>query len=113
MTTQLAPNSQNEEFCPDWPDTCLCPIVPTHQPLPVQETPCGHCSEGRARTPMTSPAQTQGRDATRLLVMAGAGYCPRCRSILCADCGDQDDPQMSHTCASRPAPGRSTLPGDG
>ena len=93
------PNSEGGEFCPDFPSPCICPIEPQHKHLPVHRSPCGHC-RGKVEVPSSAPegAALSVHD----VVMAGGGYCSRCRQNICATCSDKDPSWINYDCVSRP-----------
>ena len=88
------PNCTTGEFCPDFPSPCICPINPAHQHLPVHTSTCGHCREDDVR--VGDPRETRETTMTTTeIVLAGGGYCPRCRKTLCPKCEDKD-PHLVH-----------------
>ena len=104
MTTSFKPNdfiptSPSGEFCPDWPGRCICPIEPAHTPLPQHRSECGHCGENTVVVPRQHGMKEH--PDVHELVMAGALYCPRCRRVMCADCGDKDDHEVARDCSAR------------
>lgn len=92
------PNSQGGEYCPDFPRACVCPIKPQHRHLPVHRSPCSHCT-GQVEVPNSAPGHTAL--SVHDVVLAGGGYCPRCRGNICAGCADQDPGRVNYDCASR------------
>ena len=107
----LIPNSQGGEFCPDWPRTCICPIEPKHDHLPVHQIPCGHCTDGQVQVPMEKKPEGIPEPSTRdlmfKLALDGARYCERCRNVLCDNCGNRDVHRMNYDCASKDAKPRN------
>ena len=98
LTQMPVPNSQGGEYCPDFPSPCVCPIEPQHRHMPVHRSPCGHCGH-EVEVPNSKPEGTVL--SKHDVVMAGGGYCPRCRGNLCAACSDKDPHQVNYDCASR------------
>ena len=94
------PNSTNAECCPDFPQTCLCPISPPHEPLPVHLSPCGHCDARKVAVPVLLPKIAEEMIRTDI-ILAGGGYCPRCQRTLCTTCEDRNPDQKNYDCAGR------------
>ena len=95
--TLIIPNTTTGEFCPDWPDICICPIEPPHHPLSPFQADCGHCSDHKVTVPR--PPLTTDEPSLRDLLLA-AHYCANCNTVLCNNCGEQDQNQPHCDCAS-------------
>lgn len=97
--TLTFPNTTTGEFCPDWPDACVCPIEPPHQQLPSLQADCGHCSKYKVTVPQAPMTPTD--PSTTDLLMAGAYHCARCNTVLCNNCGEEDQNQTDYACANQ------------
>lgn len=81
-----APNSTGGEYCPDFPETCVCPIDPPHVHLRAHAGVCAHCLEPLVTVPTGTPEGTHLAEAD--LLAAGAAACPLCRRPVCDTCED-------------------------
>lgn len=99
MTGANTPRPSLLETCPDFPQPCQCPTSASKEHLRLHVTPCGHCKTGKVQVPTISPAGTRLSPAE--IVMAGGGYCRRCRANLCPACASAGPAQSMTDCITR------------
>ena len=96
------PNCAGKEYCPVWPEDCRCELEQPHIALPAIQAQCGHCDQQNILVPQDH--KTPDEPNVRELVMAGAGYCVRCRKPLCHGCGNKHATKINQDCANKEAP---------